>query len=43
MVACPILYEWLKGEAHYVWAATCELGELLSWAQVATLDDEGAP
>jgi hypothetical protein len=28
-----ILYGWHKGAAHYEWVATCELAELLSWAQ----------
>jgi hypothetical protein len=28
-----ILYGWHKGAAHYEWAATCELAELLPWAQ----------
>jgi hypothetical protein len=28
-----ILYRWQKGAAHYEWAATCDLAELLSWAQ----------
>ena len=28
-----ILYGWHKGDAHYEWVATCELAELLSWAQ----------
>ena len=36
-----ILYGWHKGAAHYEWVATCELAELLSWAQaVAQATDE---
>ena len=28
-----ILYGWHKGDARYEWVATCELAELLPWAQ----------
>jgi hypothetical protein len=28
-----ILYDWEKGRAHYLWAAECDLDELLSWAR----------
>ena len=25
-----ILYDWPEGDAHYTWAATCDLAELVS-------------
>lgn len=38
-----ILYDWPEGDAHYEWAATCDLAELVSWAEAATTDEEGTP
>ena len=38
-----ILYDWPEGDAHYTWAATCELPELLDWAQSVTDDASGTP
>ena len=28
-----ILYGWEEGDEHYEWAATCDLAELISWAE----------
>jgi len=28
-----ILYDWEEGDEHYEWAATCDLAELISWAE----------
>jgi hypothetical protein len=36
-----ILYDWPEGDAHYTWAATCDLAELVSGAETATADEEG--
>jgi len=33
-----ILYDWREGGAHYRWAATCDLEELLSWAEYVAAD-----
>lgn len=33
-----ILYDWPEGEDHYTWAATCDLAELLDWAEAVTTD-----
>lgn len=33
-----ILDDWPEGDAHYEWAATCDLAELISWAK-----ETGAP
>jgi hypothetical protein len=38
-----ILYDWPEGEAHYTWAATCELAELLSWAGAVVADNGSTP
>ena len=31
-----ILADWPEGDAHYTWAATCDLAELVSWAEAAS-------
>jgi len=33
-----ILGDWREGETHYRWAATCELSELVSWAEYVAAD-----
>jgi hypothetical protein len=33
-----ILLDWPEGDAHFTWAATCDLAELLSWAESVTAD-----
>lgn len=40
-----ILHDWPEGDAHFTWAATCDLAELLSWAQAVARDaeEEGEP
>jgi hypothetical protein len=38
-----ILYDWPEGDEHYDWAATCDLAELVSWAEAVATDEEGTP
>jgi hypothetical protein len=38
-----ILYDWPEGNEHYDWAATCDLAELVSWAEAVATDEEGTP
>ncbi len=38
-----ILYDWHVGDAHFTWAATCDLAELLDWARAVTAAAEGTP
>lgn len=34
-----ILYEWPEPE-HFTWAATCDLAELVSWAEAVSEDED---
>ena len=33
-----ILGDWREGEGYYRWAATCDLSELVSWAESVAAD-----
>lgn len=35
-----ILHDGPHSDAHYEWAATCDLAELLSWCRTVTGEDE---